>query len=96
MSRKGTITISGGKNSLIPKFLKIQKHWVYHKTTLEEMFSKVEEEAEEEEDTEEGEEAELPPRRPPRLDHDPLPDYPADLLIDWTLWILPSSFRCES
>ena len=45
------------------------------------MFSKVEEEAEAEEETEE-EEEELPPRRPPRFDHDPLPDYPADLLID--------------
>jgi len=41
------------------------------------MFSKVEEEAEAEEETEEGEEEELPPR----LDHDPFPDYPADLLI---------------
>jgi hypothetical protein len=40
------------------------------------------EEAEAEEEAEEGEEAALPPRRPPRLDHDPLPDYPADLLID--------------
>ena len=46
------------------------------------MFSKVEEEAEAEEETEEEEEEELPPRRPPRLDHDRLPDYPADLLID--------------
>jgi hypothetical protein len=46
------------------------------------MFSKVEEETETEEEKEEGEEEELPPRRPPRLDHDPLPDYPADLLID--------------
>jgi hypothetical protein len=46
------------------------------------MFSKVEEETETEEDTEEGEEVEFPPRRLPRLDHDPLPDYPADLLID--------------
>ena len=46
------------------------------------MFSKVEEEAEAEEETEEGEEEELPPRRPPRLDHDPLPNYPPYLLID--------------
>ena len=41
------------------------------------MISKVEEEAEAEEETQDGEEEELPPRRPPRLDHDPLPDYPA-------------------
>ena len=33
------------------------------------MFSKVEVEEEEEEEEEE----ELPPRRPPRFDHDPLP-----------------------
>ncbi len=46
------------------------------------MFSKVEEEAEEEEETEEEEEEALPPRRPPRLDHDPLADYPADLLMN--------------
>ena len=46
------------------------------------MFSKVEEEEEAEEEAEEGEEAAHPPRRPPRLDHDPLPDYPADVLID--------------
>ena len=44
------------------------------------MFLEVEEEEEEEEETEE--EEELPPRRPPRFDHDPLPDYPPDLLID--------------
>jgi hypothetical protein len=44
------------------------------------MFLEVEEEEEEEEAEEE--EEELPPRRPPRFDHDPLPDYPADLLID--------------
>ncbi len=68
------------------------------------MFSKVEEEAETEEETEEEEEGvyslfwvtdvssqeeeELPPWRPPRLDHVPLPDYPADLLMKWDLWIL--------
>jgi hypothetical protein len=46
------------------------------------MFSKVEEESEEEEETEEEEEEEFPPRRPPRLDHDPLPDYPGDLLMN--------------
>jgi hypothetical protein len=45
------------------------------------MFLEVEEEAEEEEEEEEEEEG-LPPRRLPRSDHDPLPDYPADLLID--------------
>ena len=46
------------------------------------MFSKVEEEAEVEEEEEEEEEEELHPRRPPRFDHDPLPDYPAYLLMD--------------
>ncbi len=46
------------------------------------MFTKVEVEVETEEETEEEEEEELHPRRPPRLDHDPLPDYPVDLLIN--------------
>ena len=40
------------------------------------MFSKVEAEAEE---VEEEEEEELPPRRPPRFDHDPLLHYPGYL-----------------
>ena len=47
------------------------------------MFLEVEtEEAETEEEEEEEEEEELPPRRPPRFDHDSLPDYPADLLMN--------------
>ena len=78
MSGKGTITISGGKNSLIQKLSKFRNIEFIIKP--ENMFSKVEVEAEEEE--EEEEEEELPPRRLPRSDHDPLPDYPADLLID--------------
>ncbi len=44
------------------------------------MFSKVDVEEEDEEDEEE--EKELPSRQSPRFDHDPLPDYPADLFID--------------
>ena len=76
MSGKGTITISGGKNSLIQKLKKFRNIEFIIKP--ENMFSKVEVEEEEEEEEEE----ELPPRRPPRFDHDPLPDYPAYLLID--------------
>ncbi len=94
---KGTITLSGGKKSLIQKLLKnsinklLKFRIIDYIIKPEYMFSKEKEEEEEEEEEEEGEEEEeekeeerggLPPRRPPRSDHDPLPDYPGDLLID--------------
>jgi hypothetical protein len=43
------------------------------------------EEGEKVEEGEESEEEDLPPRRPPRFDHDPLPDCSTDLLIDGAL-----------
>jgi hypothetical protein len=48
--------------------------------TKRNVVQRVEEEVMEEEAEEE--EEEFHPRRPPGLDHDPLPDYPTDLLID--------------
>jgi hypothetical protein len=54
MSGKGTITISGGKNSLIQK---LQKFRNIELITKPDLFLEVEEEEEEEE--------EVPPRRPP-------------------------------
>ena len=72
MSGKGTITISGGNNSLIQKPLKSRNSGYITK-----LRSKVKEEEEVEE-----EEGELPTRQPPLVDDDPLPHYPVYLLID--------------
>jgi hypothetical protein len=68
MRGKGTITISGGNNSLIQKLSKST-----NSEHITKPRSKVKTEEEEEETEEEGE---FPFRQPPRVDDDPLPHYP--------------------
>ena len=76
---RGTMTISGGKNSLIQELSKSRNNEYIMK-----LCSKVESEEEEVRRTRrETLEVELPPHQPPRFDHDLLPHYyPVCLLVD--------------